>query len=453
MYKESQRDVPERDNLPVSIHTEKAVLGAMLLDTAACIEAVGILEEEDFSLDSHRRVFHAMQRMSERQIAVDLITLAAQLDSTKDLTAIGGFSYISSLTEGIPYKLNIEDYMRIIRHKSMARSMAATFESGMSQITDPGADVLEIASHIALRLGEVTDRATSHTLTNIAGILNESFGSIDELIDGGKEISGLRTHYDDFDRLTSGLQPSDLIILAARPSMGKTALALNIAQNAAMRDNKVVAFFSLEMSKESLLRRMLASEAMVSSRRIQQGFIGREERYTVTNALEKIIDSKLFIDDSVGLSLTELRSKARRLQQTEGLDLIVIDYLQLMRSGQKVENRTQEVSMVSRGLKGIAKELGVPVMALSQLSRGNDQRKGNHRPLLSDLRESGSIEQDADLVCFIHRQEYYDRDNEDVKGKADIIVAKQRNGPTATVQLAYMADFTRFENLAQGSLY
>ena len=271
------------------------------------------------------------------------------------------------------------------------------------------------------------------------------------LYEQGREVTGLATRYTDFDRMTSGLQHSELIIIAARPSMGKTAWAINIAQNCAVHEGKVVAVFSLEMSKESLLRRMLASEAMVNSRKIQTGFLPREDKGKLQDALERLMESKLFVDDTPGITLAEMRAKARRLKQQEGrLDLIVIDYLQLMSGGSKqkgFENRTQEVSAVSRGLKALAKEMKVPVIALSQLSRGSEQRAGDKKPLLSDLRESGSIEQDADVVCFIHREEYYDRENEDIKGKAEIIIAKQRNGPTGSIQLAYLSDYTRFENL------
>jgi len=254
------------------------------------------------------------------------------------------------------------------------------------------------------------------------------------------------------------LQESELIVIAARPSMGKTALAINIAQNSAIRDGKVVAVFSLEMSKESLLRRLLASEAQVNSRKIQTGFLPKEDKGKLLSALERLMESKMFIDDTPGITLPEMRAKARRLKQQEGrLDLIVVDYLQLMTgtnsTGKKgFENRTQEVSSISRGLKALAKEMKIPVVALSQLSRGSEQRTGDKKPLLSDLRESGSIEQDADVVAFIHREEYYDRDNEDVKGKAEIIIAKQRNGPTGSIELAFLADFTRFENLASGDV-
>jgi replicative DNA helicase len=323
----------------------------------------------------------------------------------------------------------------------------------MAAAADQTEDATTVLNNVEAKLADVADSAIQRGLSNIPEIVANSFGSIDALYEQGREITGLATHYIEFDKMTSGLQSSELIIIAARPSMGKTAWAINIAQNCAVRDQKVVAVFSLEMSKESLLRRMLASEAMVGSRKLQTGFIPREDRGKLISALDRLMGSKMFIDDTPGITLAEMRAKARRLQQQEGgLDLIVIDYLQLMTgssgaSQKKFENRTQEVSSISRGLKALAKELRVPVVALSQLSRGSEQRTGDKKPLLSDLRESGSIEQDADVVAFIHREEYYDRENEDLKGKAEIIIAKQRNGPTGSVQMAYLADFTRFENL------
>jgi replicative DNA helicase len=323
----------------------------------------------------------------------------------------------------------------------------------MVQASDQTEDATKVLNDVEVRLAEVADSAIQRGFSNIPEIVASSFGSIDALYEQGREVTGLATHYIEFDKMTSGLQNSELIIIAARPSMGKTAWAINIAQNCAVKDGKVVAVFSLEMSKESLLRRMLASEAMVGSRKLQTGFIPREDKGKLIAALDRLMNSKMFIDDTPGITLAEMRAKARRLRQQEGaLDLIVIDYLQLMtgssgNSKTKFENRTQEVSSISRGLKALAKELGVPVVALSQLSRGSEQRTGDKKPLLSDLRESGSIEQDADVVAFIHREEYYDRDNEDIKGQAEIIIAKQRNGPTGSVKLAYLNDFTRFENL------
>src|SRR5437868_3978000 len=325
---------------------------------------------------------------------------------------------------------------------------------GMIEASDQSREALDVLNQVTSRLTEISEHALTGGFSDITSIVKESFGSIDALYEQGREVTGLATHYTEFDRMTSGLQESELIIIAARPSMGKTAWAINIAQNAAVHDGKVVAIFSLEMSKESLLRRMLASEALVNSRKIQTGFLPKEDKGKLLSALERLMESKMFVDDTPGITLAEMRAKARRLKQQEGrLDLIMVDYLQLMTgsnpTGKKgFENRTQEVSSISRGLKALAKEMKVPVIALSQLSRGSEQRTGDKKPLLSDLRESGSIEQDADVVAFIHREEYYDRENEDVKGKAEIIIAKQRNGPTGSVELAYLADYTRFENLA-----
>jgi replicative DNA helicase len=309
---------------------------------------------------------------------------------------------------------------------------------------------------------EVSERGITRGFAGIPEIVRDSFGTIDNLYAQQKEVTGLATHYTQFDKMTSGLQASDLIIIAARPSMGKTAWAINIAENAAVRDGKIVAVFSLEMSKESLLRRMLASQALVSMQKIQTGFIPKADRGKLMEALERLAESKIFIDDTPAIALSEMRAKARRLQRQQGaLDLIVIDYLQLMSASsfgvgaRRYENRNQEVSAISRGLKALAKELRVPVVALSQLSRASEQRGGDKKPMLSDLRESGSIEQDADVVAFIHRDSYYNKDENgdedpDSKNKAEIIIAKQRNGPTGSVHLAYLAECTRFENLAFG---
>ena len=444
--------------LPSSIHAEVAILGAMLLDAVAINDATGRLKSDDFSLDSHRRVYDAMLQLMQGNHAVDLVTVREALDRKKELESIGGPPYLAYLAEGIPRNLNVESYVRIVKDKSLLRQLMAIFNEGASRSGDQSEEAITVLSDIEARLGEVADQAITRSFSNIADIVASSFGSIDKLYEQGREITGLATHYTEFDRMTSGLQDSELIIIAARPSMGKTAWAINIAQNAAVRDGKVVAVFSLEMSKESLLRRMLASEALVNSRKIQTGFLPREDKGKLLAALERLMESKMFIDDTPGITLAEMRAKARRLKQQEGsLDLIVIDYLQLMTGSvggnqKKFENRTQEVSAVSRGLKALAKEMRVPVVALSQLSRSSEQRGGDKKPLLSDLRESGSIEQDADVVAFIHRDSYYNKDENgdedpESKGKAEIIIAKQRNGPTGSVHLAYLADYTRFENL------
>jgi replicative DNA helicase len=444
---------PDDDNRPASLQAERTILGAMMLEPLAIVDATMLLKADDFSLDSHRKIYEVMLHLSEVGYAVDIITVSEDLKKRKELESIGGMPYLFSLSEGIPRRLSIESYVRIVRDKSLMRQLMAVCDIGMMEAADQSLDAIDVLNQVEHRLMEISEHAITGGFSGISDIVRDSFGSIDKLYEQGREITGLATRYTDFDRMTSGLQHSELIIIAARPSMGKTAWAINIAQNAAVHDGMVVAVFSLEMSKESLLRRMLASEAMVNSRKIQTGFLPREDKSKLHSALERLMESKLFVDDTPGITLAEMRAKARRLKQQEGqLDLIVIDYLQLMSGGagankRGFENRTQEVSAVSRGLKALAKELKVPVVALSQLSRGSEQRAGDKKPLLSDLRESGSIEQDADVVCFIHREEYYDRDNEDLKGKAEIIIAKQRNGPTGSVHLAYLSDYTRFENL------
>jgi replicative DNA helicase len=441
--------------LPASVHIEVAVLGAMLLDSIAITDATAKLRVEDFSLDSHQRVYRAIMELVSVGRSVDTLTIQEELIRRHELDTIGGPAYLAFLTEGIPRNFNIENYVRIVKDKSLLRQLMSIFTDGVGRASDQSEDAIQVLGDVEARLAEVADSAISYGFSDIATIVKDSFGSIDALYEQGREVTGLATHYVEFDRMTSGLQESELTIIAARPSMGKTAWAINIAENAAVRGGKVVAVFSLEMSKASLLRRMLASQSLVNSRAIQNGMMMREDRSKLINGLERLMESKLFIDDTPGITLAEMRAKARRLKQQHGqLDLIVIDYLQLMTgsaSGQRgFENRTQEVSAISRGLKALAKEMKVPVVALSQLSRSSEQRGGDKKPMLSDLRESGSIEQDADVVCFIHREEYYDRENEDLKGKAEIIIAKQRNGPTGSIHLAYLADYTRFENLQHG---
>ena len=452
------------EGIPASVHIEVAVLGAMLLDGLAITDATARLIAEDFSLDSHQRIYRAMVDLMAMGRAVDALTVQEELIRRKELDSIGGPAYLLFLTEGIPRNFNIESYVTIVKDKSLLRQLMRIFSDGATRASDQSEDAVNVLGDVEAQLASVADSAIQRGFSNIGDIVKSSFGSIDALYEQGREVTGLATHYVDFDRMTSGLQDSELIIIAARPSMGKTAWAINIAQNSAVRDGKVVAVFSLEMSKESLLRRMLASEAMVNSRKIQTGFLGKDDKGKLISALERLMESKMFIDDTPGITLAEMRAKARRLKQQEGrLDLIMIDYLQLMTAssgpGKKgFENRNQEVAAVSRGLKALAKEMKVPVIALSQLSRASEQRGGDKKPMLSDLRESGSIEQDADVVCFIHRDSYYNKDENgdedpDSKGKAEIIIAKQRNGPTGSVHLAYLSDYTRFENLQSGGDY
>jgi len=446
--------------MPANVEAEKTILGAILLDNAAHSEAAEKLDSEDFSLDSHRRIFLRMSELMNEQRAVDIVTLSHELARYKEVESVGGVAYLASLTEGLPRRPVIEEYIRIVKDKSLLRKLMGICSMAIARAADQSETALDVLSMAETQLMEVSEKGLTQGFQSLDQIVQHSFGSIDNLYKQSREITGLATDFTELDRMTSGLQKDELIIIAARPSMGKTAFAINIAQNAAINHKAIVAIFSLEMSKESLLRRMLASQAWVDQQMLQKGFLGREDHVKLQNALGQLVESRMFIDDTAGISLAEMRAKARRLKQNAGgLDLIVVDYLQLMSatlpssSKKGYENRTQEVSAISRGLKGLAKELHVPVVALSQLSRAGVQRKDDKRPMLSDLRESGSIEQDADVVAFIHRESYYNRTeemSEAEKAKSEIIIAKQRNGPTDTVFLNFIGKFTRFDNPDMG---
>ncbi len=444
--------------LPANVDAEKTILGAILLDNAAHSEAAEKLEADDFSLDSHRRIYLRMTELMNEQRAVDIVTLAHELARYKEVEAVGGVAYLASLTEGLPRRPVIDEYIKIVKDKSLLRRLMGICSAAIARAADQSETALEVLGAAEMQLMEVSEKGITRGFQSLDQIVANSFGSIDNLYKNSREITGLATDFYELDTMTSGLQKGELIIIAARPSMGKTAFAINVCQNAAVNHGAVVAVFSLEMSKESLLRRMLASQAWVDQRALQTGFIKGEDHAKLQKALGDLVESRLFIDDSAGISLSEMRAKARRLKQNSGgLDLIMVDYLQLMSAtlpsagGKRYENRTQEVSAISRGLKALAKELDVPVVALSQLSRASERRGDDKRPLLSDLRESGSIEQDADVVAFIHREAYYNRDEEmsdSDKAKSEIIIAKQRNGPTGTVHLHFISRFTRFDNPA-----
>ena len=445
--------------LPANVDAERTILGAILLDNAAHAEAAEKLAEDDFSLDSHRRIFLRMTELMNASRAVDIVTLSNELARMKEIETVGGVAYLASRTEGLPRRPVIEEYIRIVKDKSLLRKLMLICSAAIARAADQGENALDVLGAAESQLMEVSEKGLTSGFQSLDQIVQHSFGTIDNLYKQSREVTGLATDFTQFDIMTSGLQKGELIIIAARPSMGKTALAINIAENAAINHGATVAIFSLEMSKESLLRRMLSSQAWVDQQKLQKGFLGREDHDRLTTALGLLVESRLFIDDTAAISLAEMRAKARRLKQNKGLDLVVVDYLQLMSatvpsSGKRnYENRTQEVSAVSRGLKALAKELNVPVLALSQLSRAGVQRKDDHRPMLSDLRESGSIEQDADVVAFIHRDSYYNRDeemSEADKAKSEIIIEKQRNGPTGTVHLNFIAKFTRFDNPDSG---
>jgi len=434
--------------LPVSMEAERSILGAILLDNSLYDQAAENLTPDDFSLDAHRRVYSRMRDLQESGRPVDMITLVEELDRRKEVEAIGGVAYLSSLIDGVPDRPSIEHYVRIVRNKALLRGLINLSQNAIAEAIEHSDEAEEVLGRAEQAIFQLSENRIGQGFMNIPSIIKGSFGSLEELLDRGQEITGLETHYTLFDKLTSGLQPSDLIIIA---------LAMNIAENAAVLDGKVVGVFSLEMSREALLIRMLASHAQVDSQALRQGFRSKDDIRKLTRATEQLSHSKLFIDDSPGISVSEMRAKARRLRQTEGLDLLIVDYLQLMSAvpigGKRFENRTQEVSAISRGLKALAKELKVPVVALSQLSRAPESRGGDHRPQLSDLRESGSIEQDADVVAFIFREEVYKKDDPDLDGIAELIVAKQRNGPTDMIKMAFVKRYTRFENLAKEGEY
>jgi replicative DNA helicase len=436
-------------SLPANVEAERSILGAILLDNLAYNQAAEHLKPEDFSLDSHRRLYTRMVDLAESSRPIDMITLVEELDRRKELEAIGDVGYISGLVDGVPDRPSIEHYIKIVRDKAMLRGLIHAANSAIARAAEQSDPAEEILNDAEAAIFQLSEKRIGRGFMGVQEIVKESFGSVDALLQRGQRITGLATHYTDLDEMTSGFQRSDLIIIAARPSMGKTAFALNIAENAAIEDQKTVGVFSLEMSREALLLRLLCSKAKVDSHKMRTGSLWRDDETKVVHAMEQLAHAPIFIDDTPGISLSEMRAKARRLQQSTGtLDLIIVDYLQLMSGGgRRYENRTQEVSAISRGLKGLAKELKVPVVALSQLSRAPESRGGDHRPQLADLRESGSIEQDADVVAFIFREEVYKPDDPELEGRAELIIAKQRNGPTGRVNLAFLKNSTRFESM------
>ena len=439
-------DYISAQSLPANIEAERSILGAILLDNLAYNQAAEHLKPEDFLLDSHRRIYSRMMDLAESSRAIDHLTLAEELQRHAEFEPIGGYAYISGLLDGVPDRPSIEHYIKIVRDKAMLRGLIHAATSAIARASEQSDLAEDILNDTEAQIFQLSEKRIGRGFMGVQEIVRESFGSIDALLQRGQRITGLATHFDELDSITCGLQRSDLVIIAARPSMGKTAFAMNIAENAAIEDQKTVAVFSLEMSKEALLQRMLCSVAKVDSHRFRTGSLWQDDTRKVQRAMEKLAQAPIFIDDTPGIAVGEMRAKARRLKQSKGaLDLIVVDYLQLMSGGGKrYENRTQEVSAISRGLKALAKELAVPVVALSQLSRAPESRGGDHRPQLSDLRESGSIEQDADIVMFIFREEVYKQDDPDLEGKAELIIGKQRNGPIGRVNLAFLKNFTCF---------
>ncbi|HWJ02764.1 MAG TPA: replicative DNA helicase [Verrucomicrobiae bacterium] len=430
---------------PQNLEAELSVLGAMMLDQEAVISATELLRAEDFYQDSHRLVFEAALELNEKSLPIDMVTVAEALRAKGDLEKIGGIAFIASLANSVPTAANVEHYAKIVAEKSLLRQLIKA-TSRISQLgyegTEEVAGLLDDAERTIL---EISQRQARGGFSSIRTVLMNTFDKIDFLYRNKGNLTGVPSFFKDLDRMTSGWQPSDLVIIAARPSMGKTALVLNMAQNAAVRQKVPVAVFSLEMSKEQLVQRMLCAEAMVDQQRVRTGNLLETDWPKLAVAVGPLSESPIFIDDTVGISVGELRAKARRLKAEHGLGMIVIDYLQLMSGSKKSESRQQEVAQISRGLKAVARELNVPVIALSQLNRGVEQRQ-DKRPIMSDLLESGAIEADADVIAFIYRDEYYNEDSAK-KGIAELIIAKHRNGPVGAVELGFLKEFTKFVNL------
>ncbi len=435
---------------PQNIEAEQSVLGAMMLDTEAVAKVEEMLLPQDFYREAHKVVYKAILELTEKNEAVDIVTVTEVLRRESKLEDVGGISYITYLANTIPTAANVVYHARIVEEKSLLRKLvtAATEIAGMGY--EANEDVLAILDQAEKKVMSVAKHRTGQDFSPIKEIVHDAFGRIEKLYETRGGITGLATGFKDFDRLTAGLQPSDLILLAARPSMGKTALVLNIAQNIAIREKKAVAFFSLEMSKEQLVQRMLCAEAPIDSQRLRVGELEDNDWRKLVNAADRLSQCNIFIDDTPGMTVMEMRGKARRLKREYDIQLMVIDYLQLMQGAtgsSKSENRQQEISEISRSLKALARELSVPVIALSQLSRGVESRQIK-KPMLSDLRESGSLEQDADIVAFLYREDYYNPETEK-KNITELIVAKHRNGPVDTVQLFFHKHFTRFQDLAK----
>src|SRR4029077_3840741 len=433
-------DLTFERGLPANVDAERFVLGSILLNQDNYFQVAGAVEPEDFSLEKHRRIFGRMKDLYDRGEKIDRVTLANELMKQGQIESVDGFSYLVSLDEGLPALSNLDSYVRIVKDKATLRRLIFSAQKVIDRCLigeEEPDEILAGAEESLLKLGEAR---SGERLESPATVIGKFPGGVNAFLDPSQRVSGLSTGFAKFDEMTGGLHGGELLILAARPSMGKTALALNIAQHVATppQMRKPVAVFSLEMSSASLLTRLLCSAARVDQHKFRAGFLNAEERRKLQVALANLTESPIFLDDTAGINLMDIHSKLRRMQAEHGLELVVIDYLQLISSpgsARSSQNRNQEVSAISRGLKLMAKDMNVPFLVLSQLSRASETRPGDHKPQLSDLRDSGSIEQDADLVMFIYREEVYKRDREDLKGLADLIIAKQRNGPIGTVPL------------------
>ena len=441
--KESSHKLP-----PQNVEAEQSVLGGILIENGAIHRVMELLTPDDFYREAHKKIFNGLLDLSERDEPADLITLTNELRKKDHLDSVGGASYIASLIDAIPTAANIEYYARIIKEKAVLRRLIEAATGIVTQSYEDREDVEGLLDEAERAIFQVADNRVRPSFYPIREIVKSSFKNLEKLFEKKEMITGVPSGFKNLDLLTAGFQPSDLIIVAGRPSMGKTAICLNFAQYAAVEKHVPVAIFSLEMSKEQLVLRMLCSEAQVDASRIRTGFLSESDWPKLTLAAGNLSDSSIFIDDTPALSILELRAKARRLQSEHGLGLLIVDYLQLMRGRTTIENRQQEISEISRSLKALAKELNMPVIAVSQLSRRSEARE-DKRPQMSDLRESGAIEQDADLILFIYRDEVYNR-TDDNRGKAEVIIGKQRNGPIGKVDMTFLDKFTAFKDLYTG---
>lgn len=434
---------------PQNLDAEMAVLGSMLLDEEAVAAAAEKLDAGCFYKDAHRKIFQAISDLYNANKAVDLITLTEALKKDNSLDAIGGASYLTSLANAVPTAANINHYAGIVREKYILRTLINNSTKIITVARESEGNIAEVVDTAERLIFEVSDHRNQGSYLHLKEIVKESIETIDRLYQNKAHVTGIPTGYIDFDLKTAGLQPSDLIIVAGRPSMGKSAFALGIAEYAGVIEKVPTAIFSLEMSKEQLVQRMLCSHARVDAHKVRTGYLATSDWPRLTAAAGKLSESPIYIDDTPAISVMELRARARRLKSHHGIKLIILDYMQLMRGTvTSMESRQQEISEISRSLKALARELSVPVIAISQLSRAVESRT-DHRPQLSDLRESGAIEQDADVVVLILREEYYNP-SPDNQGVAEAIIAKQRNGPVGSLKLAFIKEFTRFDNLSRG---
>jgi replicative DNA helicase len=435
--------------LPQNLEAERSILGAILLDNHALNSAVERVRSEDFFLSQHRQIFERMIQLAEKQQAIDVVTLMEDLGRRGELESAGGVAYLSQLADGLPRVTNVDHYARIVKEKSVLRSLAYSAAAIQEQALAAGDDADVILDRAESTIFQLAEDRIKAGLIGVKELVRDNYERLERIFSEGRRITGLASGYAGLDNETAGLQPSELLILAARPSMGKTALALNIAENVALRQGEPVAIFSLEMSKESLLMRLLASEARVDAHKFRTGHMNRDDWGKITGALASLGEAPLWIDDAASSTVLEMGAKARRLKRDRGLSLMIVDYLQLVvpTTHSRGTNRQEEVSSISRALKGLAKELKIPILVLSQLTRAPERE--DRKPQLADLRESGAIEQDADVVLFINRPNFYKTDMpEEDRAKAELIIAKQRNGPTGSLNFVFLARHTRFEEAA-----